>query len=148
MDCSEIVKKKKSENWKFPTDLSWPGHQSLSPNWLASKMRRSDVGIQVISMPLRFVGRKNLAEIPRVVVKRCWVAPGQLQELLASLFSAFIYFMKFNSNSFFPSLLLYSLPSFSKYLLRSYSGTIVDTVGTAGNKMWNFMQVWGKIMSK
>ena len=62
-------------------------------------------------MPLRFVGREDLAEIPRAVVEGCRVAPGPFLELSASLFSSFVYFLKFNGISFFPSLFLCSLAS-------------------------------------
>ena len=48
---------------------------------------------------MRFVGREDLAEVPRAVVKGCRVAPGPFLELSASLFSAFVHFLKFNGIS-------------------------------------------------
>lgn len=140
MDCNHIKKKKRGR----AKISKWPGDQSLNRVWLPSNMCRSGIGIQLGINAIEVCGKEEPGRNPGVVVKGCWVASGQFPELLASLFSALVCFLKFSNNFFFFSLFLYLLPSFSRYLL----STIIDTIDTAVSKTWNFMQVWGQMLSK
>lgn len=63
---------------KAPTDLSWTHDQSLSPFDWFPKCAEQELASRLVLVPVRFVERDTLAEIPEAVEKGCPGASGQL----------------------------------------------------------------------